>query len=195
VASAAVGTRYTNVAVALHWTIALLLIANIGLAWTFKTLPQGLAWFRLIQLHKSVGITVLLLSLARLGWRIGHPAPPYPPGLAGWRKAASKAVQWAFYAVMIGMPLTGWIMVSASRYNLPTLLYGAVPWPHLGFVHDAAAPVKQGWDRLGHLGHGALAWLAYGLIVLHVGAALEHQFVSQDAVMGRMTPTFRRRPT
>ena len=68
--------RYSAVAITLHWLIAALILANIGLAWTFKNTPQGLTWFKLIQLHKSVGITVLVLSLARLAWRLFNPPPP-----------------------------------------------------------------------------------------------------------------------
>lgn len=185
--------RYTIVAIALHWAIALLLFANIGLAWTFLNVPHGLAWFKLIQLHKSIGITVLVLSLVRLGWRFGHPAPHYPPGLPLWQKLASKAVQWAFYGVMIAMPLTGWTMVSASKFNLPTLLYGVVPWPHLPFVHDAPEAARRGWDRVGTSGHGLLAKLTYALLFLHVGAALKHRFIDRDAIMARMAPGLRSR--
>lgn len=185
-------TRYSTVAIVLHWLIAALLIGNIGLAWWFQNIPKSLTTFQLIQLHKSTGILVLLLSLARLGWRLIHPIPPYPAGLPGWERAAATAVQWGFYVVMIGMPLSGWVMVSASKTNLPTLIYGLIPWPHLGFVHGAPEAAKAIWRSNSELAHGLLAKLAYGLILLHVGAALKHQFIDKDVIMARMAPFPRR---
>lgn len=188
---AAAVTRYSTVAIVLHWAIALLLIANIGLAWWFQNIPKSLTTFQLMQLHKSTGILILLLSLARLGWRLIHPVPPYPAGLPAWEKAAASAVQWGFYLVMIGMPLTGWIMVSGSKTNIPTVIYGLVPWPHLPFVHGATGAAKSFWHTVGET-HGLLAKLAYGLILLHVAAALKHQFLDKDVIMARMAPFPRR---
>jgi cytochrome b561 len=99
-------TRYATGAIILHWLIALAIVAQVSLAWRFGDdhSPTG---FALTQLHKSIGITVLLLSFIRLGWRLINPPPPEPPGLATWEKVASQIVHWAFYAIMIGMPLTG----------------------------------------------------------------------------------------
>lgn len=185
-------TRYSTVAIVLHWAIALLLISNIGLAWWFENIPKSLRTFQLVQLHKSTGILVMLLSLARLAWRLMHPAPPYPAGLPAWEKAAARAVHWGFYLVMIGMPLTGWAMVSASKTNIPTLIYGLLPWPDLGFVHGASAAAKHSWHEASETAHNLLAKLAYGLIVLHVAAALKHQFINKDVVMARMAPFPRR---
>lgn len=185
-------TRYSTVAIVLHWAIALLLISNIGLAWTFENIPKGLATFRIVQLHKSTGILVLLLSLLRLGWRLAHPAPPYPAGLTAWEKVSARIVHWGFYGVMIGMPISGWIMSSASKTNIPLLLYGLVPWPSLGFVHGAPAAAKHLWGARAEFVHNTLAKLAYGLIVLHVGAALKHQFIDRDVIMARMAPFPRR---
>src|SRR5690242_16903887 len=114
--------RYSAVAIALHWTIAALIVLQVVLASRMEArTPEA---FAVTQFHKSVGITILLLSLARLAWRLTHRPPPEPPGLAGWERGLASAVHWSFYAVMILMPLTGWIMVSTSRITLPTLLYG-----------------------------------------------------------------------
>lgn len=179
-------SRYSAVAIGLHWLIAALILGNIVLAWTFKATPQGLAWFKLIQLHKSIGITVLLLSVLRLGWRLMNPPPPET--LRPWERVASQVVHWGFYVIMIAMPLTGWIMVSASTLNLPTMLYGVVPWPHLGFIHGLAPDARKAWSRFGETGHGLLAWLAYALILLHVSAALKHWLIDRDPVIGRMIP-------
>jgi cytochrome b561 len=186
-------TRYSAVAIALHWLIAALILTNIGLAWTFQNTPQGLAWFKLIQLHKSVGITVLLLSVARLGWRLVNPPPPEPAGLKPWERIASRTVHWGFYVVMLGLPLSGWVLVSASLKGLPTLLYGALPWPHLGFVHGLPVEARKVWSKDAANVHGLLAWLTYFLVVLHVGAATKHWLLDRDPVIGRMIPFLRAR--
>jgi cytochrome b561 len=180
-------SRYSIVAIALHWLIALLILANIVLAWTFQNMPKGLTAFQLIQLHKSLGITVLLLSVVRLGWRLANPPPAAPP-MPRWQHLASQVAHWAFYAIMIGMPLSGWVMVSASKLGLPTLLYGVIPWPHIPFIHDLPPTAKKAWDDGADNVHSALAWVAYVLIPLHVAAALKHQFYDRDDLLARMVP-------
>ena len=92
----------------------------------------------------------LLLSLIRLGWRLANPPPPEPQTLAPWERMLSQAVHWGFYAVMIGMPLTGWLMVSASKTQIPTVLFWTVPWPNVPGVdgHDTAEPSMADFDYL-----------------------------------------------
>ena len=112
--------RYATVAILLHWIIAALIILQVVLAGRMEgRTPEA---FAVVQLHKSIGITVLLLSLARLAWRLLNPPPPEPQTLAAWERALSKVAHWGFYGVMLGMPLTGGLMVSASRLDQPTLL-------------------------------------------------------------------------
>src|SRR5580658_6842815 len=123
-------STYSSVAIGLHWLIALAMLTNIGLAWYFGTLPRA-AQIGPVQLHKSIGITVLLLTLIRIGWRLVNAPPPLPDTMAVWEKGAAKANHLLFYLLMLGMPLSGWAMVSASpliRVH-PTVLYGVVPWP------------------------------------------------------------------
>lgn len=187
---ARVVTRYSRVAVTLHWLIALLLIANIALAWSRGLLTQQQTG-AVMALHKSTGILILLLSLVRLGWRLAHPAPPYPAGLPRWEKALAHVTQWGFYLIMISMPLTGWIMTSGPRAHGPLSIYGLVPWPLLGFVHNAQGAAGVAWKNIGEA-HGVLAWLAYLLILLHIGGALKHQFIDRDVIMARMLPYWKR---
>ncbi|MGZ3377592.1 MAG: YceI family protein [Phenylobacterium sp.] len=180
--------RYATGAILLHWIIALAIVAQVSLAWRFGDDHSPTA-FALTQLHKSIGITVLLLSLIRLAWRLVNPPPPEPPGLAGWERVASQVVHWAFYLIMIGMPLTGWIMVSASKTQIPTLLYGAIPWPNIPGIDGLAPSAKHLWNTIGHTGHSALAFGFYGLFVLHVGGALKHQlFDRATPILPRMAP-------
>jgi cytochrome b561 len=179
--------RYTTVAIVLHWLIALILISAIAVAWQFDD-AKGLAKFQLFQLHKSLGITVLVLSLARLGWRLINPAPAPLASLKPWEKFLSKAVHVGFYVIMLGMPLTGWLVVSASPKNIPTLLYGLVDLPYLPFVHGLAQAQAHDLQELFETVHEAMGKVTYALIVLHVGAALKHQFIDRDTVLSRMVP-------
>jgi cytochrome b561/polyisoprenoid-binding protein YceI len=179
--------RYSTVAIVLHWLIAAAIVFQVILAWRMDgRTPQG---FALVQLHKSVGITILLLSLLRLAWRLTHRPPPAPEGMAGWEKLLAKIAHVGLYVIMIGLPITGWIMVSASRIQVPTLLYGVIPWPHVPGVADLAAPAKAAWRSFAGNGHEILAWATYVLVALHVAGALKHQLFSKDEpVLAHMAP-------
>ena len=183
------GQRYNTVAMLLHWAIAALLIWNILIAWSFEDL-RGMARVAPTQLHKSIGITILLLSLARLGWRFIRPPPPLPASVRGWERGVAHLVYGLFYVVMIGLPLTGWAMVSASRliHVFPITLFNIVPWPAIGplttLPPDQMRATHEGFE----IAHGILAKLGYLLILLHVGAALRHLVILKDGVMGRMIP-------
>ena len=181
-------TRYATVAILLHWVIAAGIVFQILLAWRMEDLKTPLG-FALVQLHKSVGITILLLSLVRLGWRLANPPPPEPEGLKSWEGRLSKLVHLAFYVIMIGMPLTGWVMVSASRMEIPTLLFGTIPWPHVPGIAHLPESAKSVWRMIGDRGHGLLAFGAYLLLALHVGGALKHQlFDAATPILDRMAP-------
>ncbi|MDO8323774.1 MAG: YceI family protein [Phenylobacterium sp.] len=180
--------RYATVAIVLHWLIAAAILFQMQLPWRFHGLKTPEA-FALIQLHKSVGITILVLSLARLGWRLAHPPPPEPEGLAVWEVWLSKVVHWGLYLLMIGMPVTGWILVSTSRTDIPTVLWGLIPWPHLPGLAELPAAGRAIWNGLAQETHGLLGWGFYALIGLHVAGALKHQLLRQDEpVLARMAP-------
>ena len=183
--------RYSSVAIALHWLIALSILFQIMLGWRMDDDSKSASVYLVYQLHKSVGITILLLSLARLVWRLTHPAPPLPAHLRPWERGLAHLTHIGFYAIMIGLPVTGWIMVSASRTNIPTLLFGVVPWPHLPGIPELAAAPKHIWHQIGELGHGLLAKLTYLLLILHVGGALKHQIIDRDSTLSRMLPGVR----
>lgn len=181
-------TRYTTVAIVVHWLIAAALIFQVILGWRMGDGPKGPSTFAMVQLHKSIGITILLLSLFRLGWKLTHKSPPSPAGQPRWEKIASHVVHVGFYVIMIGLPLTGWIMVSASRTPIPTLLYGSIPWPHLPLIPELAAGAKQAWREFGDIGHGVLVKTTYLLLALHLGAVAKHQILDKDEVLGHMAP-------
>ena len=191
---ASIKERYSGVAIALHWTIALLLLTNIGLAWWFNTL-HGQAKIEPVQLHKSIGITVLVLSTIRLGWRLAVPPPKLPAYVHGWERWLAQTVQILFYVIMFGMPLTGWAFSSASPIIkiYPIVLFHVIPWPTIAPLANLPHDQMKHAHDLFRAGHGLLAKLAYVLIVLHVAGALKHQFISNDDVVARMLPILRRR--
>lgn len=173
--------RYSKVSILLHWTIAALILTNVWFGWQMSE-AKGLEKFQLFQTHKSIGLTVLLLSLARLGWRIANPAPPLPAHMARWEKLLARATHVALYVLMIGVPMFGWATVSSSPLNIPTELWGVVPWPHLPLPHAKALS-----DQLGEV-HETLVLATFGVLALHVAGALKHQFVDRDEVLWRMLP-------
>lgn len=181
--------RYSAVAIALHWTIALFIIGNIGLAWRFDTLPHEAAR-GLVQLHKSIGLTVLILSVARLIWRLIVPPPPLPAYMPGWERGLAHLTHFGFYLMMLGSPLTGWAM--SSLVHFPITLYGVVPWPVMSFLANLPHDQMTVARHLLGAAHGLLAKLAYVLITLHVAGALKHQFIGRDDVVARMIPFLKR---
>jgi cytochrome b561/polyisoprenoid-binding protein YceI len=167
--------RYSTVAILLHWVIALAIAGQLALGFA---MPRDESGFALYQLHKSIGITILLLSLARLAWRLTHRPPPAVEG--GFTGFLAKAVHVLLYAFMIAAPLTGWIVVSTSRIQVPTLLFGVVPWPHL--------PLSRAVNEIAEEGHELLAWIGIALVVLHVLGALRHQVLLKDGLLRRIGP-------
>ena len=191
--------RYTSVAIVLHWAIAFALLFNIVLGfWMHITAEHGganQAVFEAFQLHKSVGLTVLALSLARLAWRFTHRPPPLPEGMPGWERFAAKATHWAFYALMIALPLSGWLYVSAGwsheqerAFNVPTIYFGLFQVPHLFGIAEQSEATRAGVAEGAFTAHYVFAYAAIALFVLHVGAALKHQFVNRDETLAHMVP-------
>lgn len=178
-------SRYTAVAIALHWAMAALLLFMIWLGWNME---DNEARF---QLHKSIGITILFLALARLAWRFANPPPPLPEGMPKLEKTASHAVHIAFYAVMIGIPLGGWLMVSVSPFQVATVLYGIVSWPHLPFTEGL---ISEDLYEFVEFFHSKGAWVIIGLLALHVAGAAKHEFGAEDGVLKRMLPGLFGRP-
>ncbi|MDR3532879.1 MAG: cytochrome b [Rhodopila sp.] len=189
---AIVSTRYNTVSLVLHWVIALGILALICIGLTMTHL--GLApmrKFQLYQLHKSIGITVLLAVFLRIVWRLTHRPPPLP-AMPLIEKAAAEGTHWLLYVLMLVMPLTGWALVSVSPFNLPTVLYGLIPWPHLPVFPELTNKVQV--EAVMKIIHGKLGWFLTALIALHAGAALRHQFILRDGILLRMLPFGARAP-
>lgn len=186
-------SRYSAVSIALHWIIALLIIGNLagGLAfdWMISQPDPAIkqAAFQGIQVHKAAGLTILVLSLARLGNRMVEGFPPLPEHMKGWEKLLARVTHYGFYGLMIGMPLLGWLMVSASPLNIPTSYFGLFIWPHL------PTGINAGLAQLAGSLHAAGGWAFVALLALHVAGALKHHLIDKDDVLARMAPFLRRR--
>jgi cytochrome b561 len=174
-------SRYSKVAIALHWIIALLILGNIAGALLSEQVDKATAG-AIMATHKSIGLTVLMLSIVRLLWRLTHPFPDFPGTTPRWDAVLARATHVAFYGLMIGIPLAGWIMVSAGPR--PLEWFGLFPWPKL--------PVSKSFADVAHDAHGILAFTTLGLAALHIAGALKHHFLDRDDVLARMLPLVRR---
>lgn len=177
----ATAQRYTAVAIVLHWAIAFAIALMIPLGfWMHEQSEHGGAaagLFSIYQLHKSIGLTVLGLSLVRLAWRLMNPPPPMPEHMPAWERFVALATHWAFYALMIGLPLTGWLYVSAGwsiHDEQPLLItthwFGLFVVPHLFGLPQASADLRETVAGASMVAHFYLAWTAVGLAALHVAA-------------------------
>lgn len=180
--------RYSTGAIVLHWTIAIAILGQIWFGWRMSDLPLGAEKFELFQLHKSVGLTILLLTLGRIGWRLTHRPPPYAEGVKGWQRRLATTVHTAFYLLLLALPLTGWAMVSASPLNIPTQWWGLFTWPHLPGLAELPAGQKKAVSGAFNVTHEWLVRLTVALLALHVAGALKHQFLDRDGTLGRMLP-------
>ncbi|MEO5867098.1 MAG: cytochrome b [Sphingomonas sp.] len=168
--------RYTKTAIWLHWLVAIGVITNIALAWTWDYVADDQVR-PLINTHKAIGVTVLGLAILRLLWRLTHTPPAIPVSYAKWEVVTAHTVHWGLYLIIFAMPLTGWIMDSAYKdaATHPMSYFGLFQWPRLGFIMDLPADSKK-WvhDTFG-TAHELIAKLVYALVVLHVAGALRHQ--------------------
>ncbi len=171
--------RYTKTAIALHWIIALLVIANIGLAELTEDLSRE-ARGPYMDVHKAFGISVLILTLARIAWRIGHKPPPLPASMPAWQTAIARLTHFTFYLLLIMLPLSGWIWM--STYPAPFAYFGLfdVPlWPVAG---------QEALGETLHEGHEIMGKAMLALVVLHILGAMKHLIIDKDGSFQRMLP-------
>jgi cytochrome b561 len=171
--------RYGRVAIALHWIAAALILGNLAYGLYLVELPLSPQKLRYFSYHKWIGVTVLLLSAARLLWRLLHPAPPLPPTMRPWEMRLAHASHALLYVLFFAAPLSGWLFSSAAGFQ--TVYLGVLPIP------DLLAKNRELADILKVVHH----WINYVLaavIVLHTSAALKHHFVDRDDVLRRMWP-------
>ncbi len=182
--------RYGSVAMTFHWTIAALIITNIGLGLWFGEFMsrQDALLYPVVQIHKSIGLTVLVLSLLRLGWRLINPVPPLPRGMSPVLRVLAHLSHFGLYFLMIVIPLTGWLLVSASPLGNPTNYFWLFNWPNLPFFTGMTRAALHPLHELFGESHVVLAWTSIAAVLLHIGAALYHHFLRRDDVLKRMLP-------
>jgi cytochrome b561 len=168
--------------VILHWLMALCIIGMLagGLLMTGNVLEKSLR-FQVYQWHKSLGVVLLWLICARIAVRLATKKPPLPATMHRYERLAAKAGHLALYAIMILMPLSGWLLVSSSSLGLPTIVFGLFEWPHFPNVagnHDM--------HELAEEIHETVAWVAIGVIMLHVLAVIKHAIIDKENLLPRM---------
>ncbi|WNO53194.1 cytochrome b [Stakelama saccharophila] len=167
--------RYSRGAIFFHWTIALMVLFNLVVGIFHESLLEGLG---LMPIHFAVGITVLVLSIGRWIWRLNHPAPRLPPGVPLAERAMAKTVQAIFYALIILMPLSGWMMMSGGPKPHAVSWFGLFDLPIL--------PVGKTMGGASHEFHEIFGYAMAALVALHIAGALRHHFLLRDSVLRRM---------
>jgi cytochrome b561 len=174
--------RYSNVAVTFHWVVVALVLTQVAIGFTFaELLPRGPEQHALFTWHKTLGALILLLTLARLGYRLKNPPPPFPPELPHWRRIVAVWNHRLFYLMLILLPLTGLIAVSGGAKTWFTPLVGGIPLPVVPGISEDTG------DTSGDV-HMLLVYTTIALLLLHVGAAIYQQFFVHERTAGRMPP-------
>jgi len=172
------------VAKSLHWLIAILILGQLVLGAVAHEARVSPLKLDLFVWHKSIGVTILLLVILRMAWRLANPPPAPPPDISVWEERLAKAGHRLLYLLMVVVPLTGWWVSDTSR--IPFRLFWAVPVP------DILAPNREA-SKLAADAHGMLTKLLLIVIVVHLLAALRHHFLLRNDTLLRMLP-FRQKP-
>ncbi len=171
--------NYGLIAKLLHWSTALLILGHIPLGWWMRGLPLSLDKVWYYNLHKSLGITILILIVLRIVWRRISPPPPYPDTMSNFEKNAARTLHYSLYAALIAQPIIGIIHSWASGY--PIVFFNSYTLPSLSILNKSFAD----WLSTSHF---ILGWGIAALIVVHIGAALKHHYLDKDFILTRMLP-------
>jgi cytochrome b561 len=174
------GGRYTLTAQALHWITAALMFIVLPVAWVMMNMPETAARRSLLfTLHKSIGLTIVMIVALRLAWRAKHPAPPLGARLNGWEKGTAIVSHWMLYVVLVGMPVSGYLLDATGGY--PISYFGLFSVPVL-----SKSPAFASAATWVHVAIGQ--WIVYSLILLHMAATVWHVSLRRDGVLDRMLP-------
>jgi len=171
--------RYTTTAMALHWLTALFVLATFPLGVYMRELALSPLKLQLVSYHKWLGVTIFLLTVARLAWRATHIPPPLPETIPLWQQRAAHSLHFLLYVLLLVIPLTGWLMSSAKGF--PVVYLGLVQLP------DLVGKDKVLGDLLAEI-HEMLNFGLLALVGMHIAAALKHHFIERDATLRRMLP-------
>lgn len=173
-------TQWGSVSKTLHWLIALLILTLGIVGLTMSELPKTPKYFWVYTAHKSIGITVLVLVVVRLSWRLYAGAPEPVPGTPSWQERIASATHWLMYALIVAIPLSGWLYDSASGLR-PFKLFGLVEMPKLSGPSERTS-------QLSHTVHEWGFWLLIAIVLAHAGAAFYHHIHQRDLTLVRMLP-------
>ena len=171
--------QWGSISKLLHWLVVLLILAMAWIGLTMGDLPNGPDKIATYALHKSIGITILVLVLLRLGWRLYAGAPAPVPGTPSWQDKIASLTHWALYALLLAMPISGWVVNSSSGF--PLQWFGLVNLP-------AIVGRDQELHEFAENMHETLFWILITLVVLHAAAAFYHHLFQRDATLARMLP-------
>ena len=170
-------TRYTLTAQALHWLTVLLILTTLPVAWVMMSLPTGPQQTWMMVLHRSLGVTIFAVVLVRLAWRSTHPAPPSPSGAPRVTELISEVTHWLLYALLLFMPVTGYLQSADGR-----------PVSYLGLFNLPPLPKDKALGDVANVLHLLGQWGLYTLVGLHVGATVWHVAIRRDGLLSRMIP-------
>ncbi|MEH6662628.1 MAG: cytochrome b [Parasphingorhabdus sp.] len=171
--------RYSRVAIWLHWIIAALILVTIPLI-LYGGSGETALHDTATNSHKLIGLTILMLTIARIIWRLTHKPPALPATMTRWLRFIARTTHMLFYLLLLAMPLSGWWMTSAFPKRHP-IEAGPFDLPFL------PVPVNMASAGGAHEVHEIGGWLMITLIILHVAAALKHHFINRDGVLSRMS--------
>ena len=176
--------RWGAVSQTFHWSSVLLIVALAGIGLLMGELAASPLKIRIYALHKSLGLTLLAVVILRLTWRAYAGASPPVPGLPRWQRIAADVSHWGMYALMVGMPLTGWWLNSAAGY--PLQWFGLFNLPRIDVTNEARNALATNLHEIGF-------WTLVVLVVVHAGAAWFHHLIQRDITLLRMLPGRRAR--
>lgn len=179
--------RYSPVGQFYHWVMAALVFFQLWWGWWMSRLPVGADKLEGYQLHSRIGVLLMVLILLRGAWRLFIPGPVNDADKPGWQSTAAHLTHYAFYAILVGLPLSGWAMWSSTASSQPLSVAGVLPWPQLPLSN---LPERTRWliMRWADDIHLALVFALLLMLVGHIGAALKHHFWDRDDVLAGMVP-------
>lgn len=179
--------RYSPVAIWFHWAMAGLVFFQLGWGWWMGRLPVGGAKVAAYEVHFAVGVLMLVLVIGRASWRLFAPDLINDADKPGWQSTAADLTHYVFYICLFGLPLSGWVMISASARDTPLTAAGLIPWPLLPMQ---TLSNTQLWAI-----EAAAEWMHWGMVLalllmipIHVGGALKHHLIDRDDVFHAMLP-------
>jgi cytochrome b561 len=171
--------RYTSTAIALHWLIGAMILISVAVGLYMTGLKFSPEKLKLYNWHKWAGVTIFILVVLRLAWRLFHAAPPLPPSVTPWQRRIAGAAHILLYALMFAIPVSGWLMSSAKGFQ--TVYFSVIPLPDLlGRNEDLGELLEQV--------HQLLSYTLITVVILHTVAALKHHIIEKNDVLRRILP-------